>query len=52
MCKEINIAKAPKYDGYQQDLLQWFINFLIKKTSASEIKNENISNKQLAEQKK
>ena len=27
------------------DLLQWFINFLIKKTSGSGIKNENISNK-------
>ena len=26
------------------DLLQWFIKFLIKKTSGS-IKNENISNK-------
>ena len=32
------------------DLLQWFINFLIKKTtSGSCIKNENISNKKLAE---
>ena len=32
-----NIAKNPKYDGYQ-----WFINFLIKKTSGSGIKNENM----------
>ena len=31
------------------DLLQWFINFLIKKTCGSSIKNENISNKELAE---
>ena len=31
-------------------LLQLFINFLIKKTSGSGIKNENISNKQLAEE--
>ena len=30
------------------DLLQWSINFSIKKTSGSESKNENISNKQLA----
>ena len=27
------------------DLLQWSINVLIKKTSGSDIKNENISNK-------
>ena len=27
------------------DLLQWFINFLIKKTSGGTIKNEVISNK-------
>ena len=27
--KPFNIAKNPKYDGYQLDLLQWFINFLI-----------------------
>ena len=31
-------------------LLQWFINFLIKKSSGSGIKNENISNKELAEE--
>ena len=30
------------------DLLQWFISFLIKKYSGSGIKNENISNKELA----
>ena len=29
--KAFNIAKYPKYDGYQRVLLQWFINFLIKK---------------------
>ena len=32
------------------DLLQWSVNVLIKKTSCSGIKNENISNKQLAEE--
>ena len=31
-------------------LLQWFINSLIKKASRSGIKNENISNKELAEE--
>ena len=31
------------------DLLQWFINFLIKKTSGSGIKNENMSDQQLLE---
>ena len=28
--KAFNIAKNPKYNGYQEDLLLWFINFLIK----------------------
>ena len=32
------------------EFLQWSINFLIKKTSGSGIKNENISNKELAEE--
>ena len=32
------------------DLLQWFTNFLIKKTSSSGIKNENISKKELVEE--
>ena len=42
-----NIARDPKYDGYQDDnSLQWFITFLIKKTSGSGIKNENMSNKE------
>ena len=31
-------------------LLQWFINFLIKKSSGGAIKNEIISNKELAEE--
>ena len=29
--KAFNIAKHLKYDGYQRGLLQWSINFLIKK---------------------
>ena len=32
------------------DLLQWFINFLIKKASGSGIKKEKISIKELAEE--
>ena len=32
------------------DLLQWFINFLIKKSSDRDIKTENVSNKKLAEE--
>ena len=32
------------------NLFQWFINFLKKKTSDSGIKNENISDQQLAEE--
>ena len=34
------------------NLLKWSINFLIKKTSGSGIKNENMSNKELAEDNK
>ena len=28
--KAFNIAKNPKYDGYQRGLLLWFTNVLIK----------------------
>ena len=38
--KAFHIATNPKYDGYQRDLLQWFINFSDKKTAAGAIKNE------------
>ena len=31
-------------------MLQWYTNFLIKKTSGSGIKNENMLNKELAEE--
>ena len=31
------------------DLLKWFIDFLIKKTSGGRVKNENIFNKELAD---
>ena len=32
------------------DLLQWSIHFFDKKTSGGTVKNENISNKELAEE--
>ena len=41
--KAINIAKDPKYDGYQRGLVSMACNFFDKRTSGSAIKNENIS---------
>ena len=56
--KAFNLAKNPKYDGYQRDLSWMLYNFFDNNTSAlrtnkfasSGIKNENISNKELAEE--
>ena len=48
--KAFNIAKDPKYDGYQRGLASMVYKFSDKNTSGSGIKNENISNKQLAEE--
>ena len=48
--KVFDIAKNPKYDGYQKCLTPMVYKFFYKKTSASGIKNENISKKQLAEE--
>ena len=45
--KAFNIAKDPKYDGYQCGLASMVYKFFDKKTSGSDIKNENISNKEL-----
>ena len=42
--KVFNIAKNPKYDGYQRRLASMVYKFFDKKTSGSGIKNENISN--------
>ena len=36
--------------GINMDRLQWFINFLIKKTSGGIVKNQIISNKELVEE--
>ena len=43
--KTFNIAKNPKYNDIKEVLLQWFINFLIKKTSRGAIENKAMSNK-------
>ena len=48
MIKQLN--KNPKYDGYQRGLTSMVFHFSIKKTSGGAIKNENMSNKQLAEE--
>ena len=44
------IAKNPKYDEYQRGLASIVYNFFDKKTFGSNIKNENILNKELAEE--
>ena len=43
--KGFNIAKNPKYDGYQRGLASMVYKLFDKKTSCSGIKNENISKK-------
>ena len=43
-----NMAKDPKYDGYQHELASMIYNFFDTKTSGSGIKD--ISNKELAEE--
>ena len=47
--KAFNIAKNPKHDGYQRGLASMVYKFFDKKSSGSGMKNENISNKELAE---
>ena len=44
--KAFNIAKNPKYDGYQRGLASMVYKFVDKKTSGSRIKNENVSSKE------
>ena len=48
--KAFNISKDPKYDGYQHGLALMVYKFFDKNTSGSGIKNENISNRELAEE--
>ena len=48
--KAFNIATDPKYDGYQRGLALMVYKFFDKKTSGGGIKNENMSDQQLAEE--
>ena len=48
--KTFNITNDPKKDGYQRALTSIFYRFLDKKTTGRSIENENVSNKELAEQ--
>ena len=50
MIKHLHNAKNLKYDGYQRGLASMAYNFFDKKTSGGTVKNENISNKELAEE--
>ena len=51
MCdKAFNIAKNLKHDGYQRGLALVVFKFFDKKTSGGAIKNEVMSNKELAEE--
>ena len=47
--KEFNIAKDPKYDGYQRGLASMVYNFFDRNIFDSRIKNEDFPNKKLAE---
>ena len=48
--KAFNIAKNPKYYGYQRGFASMVYNFFAKKTSGGKVKNEIINNKVLAEE--
>ena len=48
--KAFNIAKNTKYDGYQRGLALMIYKCFDKKTSGGAIKNDIISNRELAEQ--
>ena len=48
--KAFNIAKNPKYDGYQRSLASMFYKFFDKKTQDSGVNNEIKQNEQLIEE--
>ena len=48
--KAFMIAKNPKYDGYQRGLASMAYKFFDKETSSSGIENENVANRELAEE--
>ena len=49
MIKRLVLLKIQNIIDIKEVLLQWVINCLIKKTSSGAIKNEVVSNKELAE---
>ena len=48
--RAFNIAANPKYGGYQRSFASIVYTFFDKKSSSSGIKNEHISNNELAEE--
>ena len=48
--KAFNVAKNPKYYGYQKGLASMAFKLFDKKTSRDAIKNKNMSNQELAEE--
>ena len=48
--KAFNVAKNPKYYGYQKGLASMAFKLFDKKTSRGAIKNKNMSNQELAEE--
>ena len=50
MMKHLVLLKIRNMTDTNVGLLKWSINFLIKKSSVGVIKNENFSNKELAEE--
>ena len=48
--KAFNIAKNPKYDGYQRGYASMVYKLFDKEASGSGIRNENIANRELAEE--
>ena len=47
--KAFNIAKNPKYDGYQRGLASMVYKFFKKKSAGGAVKNEIMQNKDLVE---
>ena len=48
--KALNIAKNPKYDGYQRGLVSMVNKFFHKETTGGAVKNETMPNQLLAEE--
>ena len=48
--KSFNIAKTPKYDGYQRSLASMVYSFFDKMTAGGAVKNEIMQKKELAEE--